>query len=269
MTPDSQRASNTHWNADVYDRIGTPMRGWAQQVIDDLALEGGETVLDAGCGSGSVTFDLLAKLPRGKIYALDSSAEMIEKLNTAIEERGVTNVIPMRADLTDFALPEQVDAVFSNAVFHWVHDDDGLFGCLFRATKPGGRLRAQCGGGDIFAKFMPAVATVQSRPRFVSHLGDLRDGKRYRTADEAREALERAGWADVRAWVFDAPVAFENEGDAALYLRTIILRDHVARLPDGDQEPYLRSVITEYIARHGPPFTADYVRLNLAAVRPV
>ena len=28
--------TNTYWNAEVYDRIGTPMRGWAQQVIDDL-----------------------------------------------------------------------------------------------------------------------------------------------------------------------------------------------------------------------------------------
>ena len=69
--------TNTYWNAEVYDRIGTPMRGWAQQVIDDLQLRGEETVLDAGCGSGSVTLDLLQKLPHGKIYAVDASAEMI------------------------------------------------------------------------------------------------------------------------------------------------------------------------------------------------
>ncbi|TMG09698.1 MAG: SAM-dependent methyltransferase, partial [Chloroflexi bacterium] len=54
---------STHWNAEVYDRIGTPMRRWAQAVIDDLHLNGDETVLDAGCGSGSVTFDLLERLP--------------------------------------------------------------------------------------------------------------------------------------------------------------------------------------------------------------
>ena len=136
----------TYWNAEVYDRIGTPMRGWAQQVIDDLALTGDETVLDAGCGSGSVTFDLLKKLPRGRIYAVDASAEMIASLQRAIDERGVTNVVPIHASLTDFTLPEPVDAVFSNAVFHWIPDDDALFGCLHRATKPGGRLRAQCGG---------------------------------------------------------------------------------------------------------------------------
>jgi len=70
----------TDWNAAVYDRIGTPMRGWAQQVIDDLELRGDETVLDAGCGSGSVTLDLLRKLPDGKVYAVDASPEMTTNL---------------------------------------------------------------------------------------------------------------------------------------------------------------------------------------------
>jgi trans-aconitate 2-methyltransferase len=262
-------APHTHWNAEVYDRIGTPMRRWAQQVIDELALRGDETVLDAGCGSGSVTFDLLARLPRGRIYAVDSSPQMIEKLARGIEERGITNVVPVLADLTDFSLPEPVDAVFSNAVFHWVHDDDGLFGSLFRAAKPGGRLRAQCGGGDIFARLMPVVDAVRARPPFVGALGGLRDGKRYRAREQAREAMECAGWRDVRASTFAAPVAFDNEDDAALYLRTIILRDHAARLPEDQAEAYVRAVVAEYVARHGRPFTADYVRLDLAAVRPV
>src|SRR5437879_6502674 len=91
------------------------MRRWAQAVIDDLHLGGDETILDAGCGSGSVTFDLLERLPRGRIYAVDSSPDMISKITQAIEERGITNVIPIRADLTDFKLPEEVDVVFSNA----------------------------------------------------------------------------------------------------------------------------------------------------------
>src|SRR2546426_7347786 len=99
----------TYWNAEVYERIGTPMRRWAQQVIDDLALNGDETVLDAGCGSGSVTFDLLAKLPRGRIYAVDSSPQMIEKISASVAERAETRVFPIRADLTDFELPEPVD----------------------------------------------------------------------------------------------------------------------------------------------------------------
>ncbi|TMB64646.1 MAG: methyltransferase domain-containing protein, partial [Chloroflexi bacterium] len=229
---------STHWNADVYDRIGTPMRRWAQAVIDDLHLRGDETVLDAGCGSGSVTFDLLERLPRGRIYAVDSSPDMISKITQAIEERGLTNVIPIRASLTDFELPEPVDVVFSNAVLHWIPDDDALFGCLLRATKPGGRFRAQCGGGANIARLMAATQAVEEREPYSGYLR-MAEFRKYRTAEEATAAMQRAGWADVRAKLFDSPVRFENMDDAALYLRTIILQRHVAALPSEHQQPFL------------------------------
>jgi trans-aconitate 2-methyltransferase len=245
------------------------MRRWAQQVIEDLALRGDETVLDAGCGAGSVTFDLLEKLPRGKVYAVDASEEMVASLKRTIDERDETRVTPMVASLTDFTLPEQVDAVFSNAVFHWIPDDDALFGCLFRATKPGGRLRAQCGGYGNNRNVLEAVAAIRRDRRYDEHLGDFRDSKKYRTPDEAKASLERAGWRDVKASLFQAPIPFEDRDAAALYIKTILLRDHVARLPQDLQDPYCRAVVDETIARHGAPYVADYVRLDLWASRPV
>jgi trans-aconitate 2-methyltransferase len=258
----------TYWDAAVYEEIGKPMRRWAQALIADLELRGDETVLDAGCGSGSVTFDLLEKLPKGKIYALDSSPQMIAKLSEQIAERGVTNVHPAQADLTDFELPEDVDVVFSNAVFHWIPDDDGLFGSLARATKPGGRLRAQCGGDGNNVRLFTAAHDVAQRAPYGEYLGgqDL-EPRVYRTADEAQAALERNGWTDVRASLFDSPVEFEDTEAAVLYLRTIMLQPQVSRLPEELSDAYLRDVVAEVVARHGEPFVADYRRLDLWARR--
>jgi trans-aconitate 2-methyltransferase len=260
--------TNTYWDAEVYDRIGKPMRTWAQRVIDDLALRGDETVLDAGCGSGSVTFDLLQKLPEGKVYAVDASAEMIASLAKTIDERGETRVTPLHASLTDFTLPEPVDAVFSNAVFHWIPDDAALFGCLFRAAKPDGRLRAQCGGFGNNGNVLEAVAAVRAQERFVRHLGEFTDTKKYRTPEAATLSLEQAGWRDVGASLFEAPVPFEDHASAALYVKTILLRDHVARLPDDLQDDYCLAVVKETVRRHGEPYVADYVRLDMWASRP-
>jgi len=261
--------TNTFWDAEVYDRIGTPMRQWAQRVIDDLALRGDEAVLDAGCGSGSVTFDLLRNLPDGKIYAVDASAEMVASLLRTVEECRETRVTPIHASLTDFTLPEQVDAVFSNAVFHWIPDDAALFGCLFRATKPGGRMRAQCGGFGNNHNVLEAVAAVRTQERFARHLGEFTDSKKYRTPDEAQASLERAGWRDVRASLFQAPIPFDDHAGAALYVKTILLRDHVALLPEALCDDYCLSVVEETVRRHGEPYVADYVRLDLWAARPV
>ncbi len=260
--------TNTYWNAEVYERIGKPMRRWAQQVIDDLALRGDEIVLDAGCGSGSVTMDLVAKLPRGKIYAVDASSEMIEALTRTIEEGGLSRVVPVHAGLTDFSLPEQVDCVFSNAVFHWIPDDDALFGALFRTTKAGGRLRAQCGGLGCIAHVLEAAAAVRQDERFASHVGDFLDARKFRTPEEAVESLERAGWTDARARLWGQPVPFDDREEAALYVKTVLLRDHVARLPEELRDAYARAVVEETVRRWGAPYAADYVRLDLWARRP-
>lgn len=260
-------SGNTWWDAETYDRIGTPMRGWARQVIDDLRLRGDEIVLDAGCGSGSVTLDLQTRLPRGTIYAVDASAEMIAQLRRRLDAERVDRVVPVHASLTDFTLPEPVDCVFSNAVFHWIVDDDALFSCLYRATKAGGRLRAQCGGAGNNARVLESVEVVRREPRFAAHLGDFRDSKRYRTPAEATTSLERNGWRNVRAALWAVPVPFESLDEAARYVRTILLRDHVARLPAEERDAYARAVVRETVARHGAPYVADYVRLDLWAER--
>jgi trans-aconitate 2-methyltransferase len=255
------------WNAAVYDRIGTPMRGWSGQVMDDLELRGDEIVLDAGCGSGSVTLDLLKRLPNGKIYAVDSSPDMISNLGQTLAEKGITSVIPMCASLTDFTLPEQVDGVFSNAVFHWVPDDDGLFGSLAKATKPGGRLRAQCGGHGNIARLRETTHAVEQRAPYADYFQEESDFRRYRTPEQAKEAMERNGWTGVRGSLFEVPVPFDNDDDASVYLRNIILQHQAKTLPEDLSEQFLRDVIAETRSRFGSPFVADYVRLNLWATR--
>ncbi|MCH8815502.1 MAG: methyltransferase domain-containing protein [Chloroflexi bacterium] len=259
---------DTYWNAELYDRLNKPHRVWAQAILDELALNGDETVLDAGCGSGSVTFMLLDRLPNGKLYAVDGSPEMIEQITASIAERELTNIEPIQADLTNFTLREPVDVIFSNAVFHWIHDDDGLFGSLLRAAKPGGRLRAQCGGGDNIAKLMLAVDSVSARDPFAEHLTGIDEARNYRTPESAVAAMERVGWADARADTYDVQVELPDLDEADAYLRTIILRGHIRHLPESHHDAYTSAVLDEYIERNGPPFTVDYVRLNLWATRP-
>jgi trans-aconitate 2-methyltransferase len=277
----TDEGKRTYWDAETYEKIGTPMRRWAQAVIEDLGLRGDETVLDAGCGSGSVTLDLWEKLPNGKIYAVDGSSDMITKLKGTIAERGIKNIVAMQSDLTKLQLTEQVDVVFSNAVFHWIPDDDGLFGSLARATKSGGKLRAQCGGAANIKRLMSATHEVEAREPYVEHLRNRVEPRKYRTSAQAKEALERNGWRDVRAETFESPVKFDDADSAVLYLRTIILQQQASALdlaakapmepsiaqPQSLSDRFLREVIAEVEKRHGSPFVADYVRLDLWATR--
>ena len=108
-------------------------------------------MLDAGCGSGRVTRVLLERLPRGRVIAVDASPDMVAR---AREELAREAVDVRQADLATLSLGggEQVDAVFSNATFHWIADHDALFARLAAALRPGGRVSVQCGGeGNVAA----------------------------------------------------------------------------------------------------------------------
>ena len=136
------------WDAASYDRVSDPQLAWALEQLDRLDLQGDEVVLDAGCGSGRVTALLADRVPRGKVFAVDVAPSMVAHARSALGDRATV----LCQDLVELDLPEPVDAAFSNATFHWVHDHERLFAGLHRALNPGGRLVAQCGGiGNIDA----------------------------------------------------------------------------------------------------------------------
>src|SRR5215218_4711092 len=112
------------WNATSYDKVADPQARWGAEVLARLPLEGDETVLDAGCGTGRVTELLLARLPRGRVVALDASAAMLEQARGRLARFG-DQVTFVEADLEQpLPVAEPVDAVLSTATFHWVLDHD-------------------------------------------------------------------------------------------------------------------------------------------------
>ena len=90
-------------------------------MLERLPLRGDETVLDAGCGTGRVTALLLERLPDGHVVAVDSAPSMVEHAREALGRARDGLLAPTSPSSS---LDEPVDAVFSNAVFHWVADHD-------------------------------------------------------------------------------------------------------------------------------------------------
>ena len=131
----SKRSATRDWDASTYDRVSDPQFKWGLEVLDRLPLNGDETVLDAGCGSGRLTRELINRLPNGHVVAVDGSASMVELARKALPEAEV-----FQSDLSELEVDEPVDAIFSNAVFHWIKDHDELFRRLHAALAPGGRL---------------------------------------------------------------------------------------------------------------------------------
>jgi trans-aconitate 2-methyltransferase len=243
------------WDAATYHRVSGPHVEWASALLDRLALRGDETVLDAGCGSGRVTLMLLERLPRGRVVAVDQAPSMVEHARAALPADRAT---VHRADLTELRLGEPVDAVFSNAVFHWVPDHERLFECLHAALRPGGRLVAQCGGEGNVARFHRAAREAAAEEPYAAHLGGWEGPWNFAGPEVTAERLERAGFEDVETWLEPYPVVPDDPTD---YLRTVCLGYHLERLPEELRDGYVEAVLE----RSDPEL--DYVRLNITAGR--
>jgi arsenite methyltransferase len=103
----------------------------------------GNVILDIGSGSG--TDALIASTltgAQGKVYGLDMTQAMLDKLRHNIDEMGVKNVIPIEGNAEDIPLPDgSVDVVTSNGVLNLVPDKPRAFAEIARVLKPGGRLQ--------------------------------------------------------------------------------------------------------------------------------
>jgi trans-aconitate 2-methyltransferase len=242
------------WDATTYDRVADPQTRWGAAVLDRLELSGDEAVLDAGCGSGRVTESLAERLPRGHVVAVDASLSMVEAARARLARFGdrVTFVV---ADLgLPFDVPGgPVDAILSTATFHWVPDHDALFRNLAAVVRPGGRLSAQFGGAGNIASVKAVLATVGD-----GWLGDAH----YETPEATTARLVASGFVDVRAWLQPEPTRFEPGEPFETFLRTVILGQHVDRLPPEERDAFVHDVA----GRLGQPIV-DYVRLNVLATR--
>jgi trans-aconitate 2-methyltransferase len=244
------------WDAGSYDRVGTPMTAMALAVLDRLELRGDEVVLDAGCGTGRVTEHLLERLPHGRVVAVDADPDMVAKARAVLGDRATV----LRADLTELELDEPVDAVLSTATFHWVLDHERLFRRLFALLRPGGRLVAQCGGAGNLTQLLGATESVARREPWTPAFAGWTRPMRYAGPAETAQLLRAAGFTEVRCWLQPHPIVPDEPLD---YLATVPLGAHLDRLPVERR----RAFVEEVAALLDEPMTADYVRLNIDAMR--
>lgn len=248
------RVSSREWDAARYERVSDVQEVWAERLLDLLELRGDETVLDAGCGSGRVTRRLLERLPRGRVVAVDASEQMVAHAREELDERATV----LCSDLTELELPEPVDAVFSNAVFHWILDHDALFARLRSLLRDGGRFVAGCGGKGNLGGFWDVLAEVVAEEPFASHLRDFEPVWWFPGAEETERRLLDAGFSEARAWIEPHESTLE---DPYGFMRTVALRCHLQTLPEELADPF----VTAVLERCEQPLTLEFQRLQMLA----
>ena len=242
----------TPWDALTYDQSSEPQQAWASEVLARLeGIAQDATAMDVGCGTGLVTEALLALVPRGRVLAVDASADMVALAREWLGDRAEV----WCQDLLDLDLDEPVDAIVSTAALHWVADHHRLWARLARALRPEGVLEAQCGGEGNIARVREVIEAVarDAAPELVGWSPWVFAGPR-----ETERRLRKAGFTATRCWLEERPT---HPQDVDAFVRTSILPAHLARLPEEQRERFAAAVVA------GVRLPLDFVRLNISAVR--
>lgn len=234
------------------------MHRYGSGVLELLDLEPGSRVLDLGCGGGDLTAQMQS---RGcQALGMDASAEMLESAR-----RKYPDIPFQQADATDFTLPEPVDAVFSNAVFHWIDasKQPAMLDCVQRSLRAGGQFVFEFGGYGNNRAIHAALAES-----FGVRGLEYRMPFFFPTIGEYAALLEKAGFLVTSALLFDRMTPLEGENGLTDWMR-MFLGVPFTGLAEEEQEEIRREAAERLRSRlwKDGRWYADYVRLRMKAVR--
>lgn len=268
MTSGQNSSSCHEWNAAAYHRLSGPQVSWGQTVLSRLRLRGDESVLDAGCGTGRLTSELLEALPRGRVIGVDLSQNMLRSAREHLATQFGARLSLVACDLLRLPFDHAFDAIVSTAAFHWVLDHDKLFANLRRALAPEGWLEAQCGGGPNLVNLRKRVNELAVSAQFASFFVDFREPWLFQDAEGAAERLRRTGLVDIETSIEAAPTVLDSAAQYSDFVRNIILCRHLENIPSEELQAEFMAELTRQAAGDHPAFSLDYWRLNLRGRAP-
>jgi len=252
--------SQYFWNSALDEGNHAFVGQYDEALLKLLAPQAGEQILDLGCGTGELT---------ERIAQSGACVQGIDSCNSTIEEArdNYPHIKFEVEDASNFEVKEPLDAVFSNAVLHWIKQPAAVINCVEKALRPGGRFVAEFGGKGNVGAIVRALLSVLSEisgqepealnPWYCPSIG------------EYAGLLEEQGF-DVRyAVLFYHRIPLETGRAGLVNWIEMFARGFWSGLSD-DRRSHVINSVEERLPRElyrDPNWIADYRRIRVVAVK--
>ena len=248
------------WNAQLYDQKHAFVYQYGESVLELLDVKPGERILDMGCGTGYLTQQINDM--DADVVGIDRSPEMVQQAR-----QNYPGVAFSVADASKFSFTEPFDAIFSNAVLHWVKNHDAMMRCAYHNLKPGGRFVAEMGGQGNVQQLITVTKQVLAKYGF-NQQAELQVW-RFPSLGEYTHELESHGFRVTFAAHFDRKTPLQD-GDQGIAKWIAMFGSQYFEDVPADKKQVMLKEITDILRPalcEDGQWYADYKRLRFIAVR--
>ena len=131
--------SSGFWKEGVND-LDTSEEDMLSITVERAEIKDGMSILELGCGWGSLTLYMASRFPKSKIVGVSNSSTQKEFILKEAKKRGLNNVRIITADMNVFAIDDKFDRVVSVEMFEHMRNYAKLLEKVAGFLKDGGKL---------------------------------------------------------------------------------------------------------------------------------
>ncbi|MBG9455701.1 methyltransferase type 11 [Lysinibacillus sphaericus] len=247
------------WNAHLYDQKHDFVSKFGGSLVDLLAPQINERVLDVGCGTGDLAHEIATH--GAHVQGIDASHDMI-----IAAQQKYPDITFHTLDATALHLTNQFEAVFSNAALHWMKHPDAIIKNIYSALKQGGRFIAEMGGHGNIASIVWALQKSMEEYK-LPYIEEYFPWY-FPTLEEYQSKLEGAGFTVDMISLYERPTPLQGEDGLRNWL-VMFSTNMLQHLSETEKEQIYAKCeqLLKPMLYQNHQWVADYRRLRFVAIK--
>lgn len=252
----------TEWNALGYAKISALQQAMAAEVLASLDVKNARSVLDLGCGNGTITAEIASRIPDGNVVGVDASAEMIAFAIKRYGSATQPNLSFEVGDIRKIGYLEKFDLVVSFNALHWIPQQDVALRAIHAAMKHGGTAQLRLVPKGERKSLENVLEETRRSEKWRQYYEGYEDPYLHLTAEEYTAVAEQCSLHTVSVDVKDKSWDFgSREGFFAFGSVTFV--EWTRRLPEEQKPAFIHDVLASYAAVVGDDQTFRFYQMDI------